>query len=176
MRTNAHNELLADALFAAFFWRTVAATCLPIAGFCCTVCVLRRISNEWSTLWDGLDVMRRIFERTVASSRFLILCVHVSSPKQFISANGGCSDLCLCVTFSGVLVTCAGGWDGVHAHNSYRLCALDRIIELRSAFALVCFPLLLFDPMCSPLLSSALLSYPLLSSALFKTRADVSAD
>ena len=70
------------------------------------------------------------------------------------------------------------GWwlHSVHAHKSCMLFAVDRIIELGSAFALLCFPLLLFDPMCSPLLSSALLSCPLLSSALLKTRADVSAN
>ena len=43
------------------FWRTVPATCFSIAAFWCTVCVLRRISDEWSTFWDGLHVVRRIF-------------------------------------------------------------------------------------------------------------------
>ena len=69
------------------------------------------------------------------------------------------------------------GWwfHSVHVHRLCMLFALDRILELRSAFALLRFPLLLFDLLCSPVLSSALLSYPLLSCALLKTRADVSA-
>ena len=72
----------------------------------------------------------------------------------------------------------AAGWlfNSVHVHTSCMLFAVDRIIELGSAFALLCFPVLLLDLMCSPLLPSALLSYPLLSSALIKTRADVSAN
>ena len=70
------------------------------------------------------------------------------------------------------------GWwfHSVHAHESCMLFALDRILELSYAFALLRFPLLLFDLVRSPVLSSALLSYPLLSSALLKTRADVNAN